>query len=328
MRKPYLIAAGLVALTLWTGGVAAAVTVLTGNRLDLYNTMSGASDQTITSNTALTGAFGGGDTWANLLYTRSDDLDVNGHFVNALGIWHNFGGAAAEGGRQGINVGVDLQSPTAPSNPNRNYVGVTAQAVADSSDGGSGSIYQGGLAALNPVCILRSAATNMLGCSGGEVNLILEAGSSAKYKVGWSIVAHGLDKVRGQTYDTMLGFSGQPGAVQYSDGILFAPYSGTNGLKSGANVLRVTGPGNTLANGINMVDATVTGYLIVGNNTTGTGGMTTSSVVLNGAQVVGPRKAAISSPSGGAVIDSQCRSAVNAILNAMRASTGHGLISG
>jgi hypothetical protein len=43
-------------------------------------------------------------------------------------------------------------------------------------------------------------------------------------------------------------------------------------------------------------------------------------------QVVGPRKPAISDPAGGTVIDTQARSAIVAILNALRPA-GHGLIS-
>jgi hypothetical protein len=49
-----------------------------------------------------------------------------------------------------------------------------------------------------------------------------------------------------------------------------------------------------------------------------------SSVAVGGQQVVGPRAAAIANPSAGTVIDTQARSAVNAILAALRT---HGLIA-
>ena len=42
-----------------------------------------------------------------------------------------------------------------------------------------------------------------------------------------------------------------------------------------------------------------------------------------GQQVVGPRMAAIGAPSGGTVLDSQCRSTIGAVLNVLRQ---HGLI--
>ena len=48
-----------------------------------------------------------------------------------------------------------------------------------------------------------------------------------------------------------------------------------------------------------------------------------TAVLVAGQQVVGPRGGAVAAPSGGSVIDAQARTAVNAILNALR---GHGLI--
>jgi hypothetical protein len=49
-----------------------------------------------------------------------------------------------------------------------------------------------------------------------------------------------------------------------------------------------------------------------------------SSLVLGGLQVVGARLAAIADPSGGATVDSQARTALSAILAALRQ---HGLIA-
>jgi hypothetical protein len=46
--------------------------------------------------------------------------------------------------------------------------------------------------------------------------------------------------------------------------------------------------------------------------------------VIDGQQVVGGRAAAIDSPAGGAVVDVETRSAIDAILTAMRQ---HGLIA-
>ena len=49
-----------------------------------------------------------------------------------------------------------------------------------------------------------------------------------------------------------------------------------------------------------------------------------SSLVLEGQQVVGPRAAAIESPTGGSVVDSEARAALDAILDTLRQ---HGLIA-
>jgi hypothetical protein len=48
-----------------------------------------------------------------------------------------------------------------------------------------------------------------------------------------------------------------------------------------------------------------------------------SALLIGGQQVVGPRAAAIQSATGGTVVDSECRAAIDAILDAMRQ---HGLI--
>ena len=50
-----------------------------------------------------------------------------------------------------------------------------------------------------------------------------------------------------------------------------------------------------------------------------------SRVTIGGVDVVGARHAAIPEPTGGTVVDSQARTAIGAILGALR---GHGLISG
>jgi len=50
-----------------------------------------------------------------------------------------------------------------------------------------------------------------------------------------------------------------------------------------------------------------------------------SGVIVNGKQVVGTQGVAISQPTGGSVIDSQSRTAINAILGALQQ---HGLIAG
>ena len=54
------------------------------------------------------------------------------------------------------------------------------------------------------------------------------------------------------------------------------------------------------------------------------GTLTATSLVIDGQQVVGARVAAIDSPAGGSVVDVEGRSAIDAILSAMRQ---HGLIA-
>ena len=54
------------------------------------------------------------------------------------------------------------------------------------------------------------------------------------------------------------------------------------------------------------------------------GSLRGSSLVIEGQQVVGPRAAAIKSPSGGSVVDSEARAALDNVLDTLRQ---HGLIA-
>lgn len=47
-----------------------------------------------------------------------------------------------------------------------------------------------------------------------------------------------------------------------------------------------------------------------------------------GQQVIGARGAAVADPTGGSVVDAECRAQLSALLAELRASTGHGLIAG
>jgi hypothetical protein len=53
----------------------------------------------------------------------------------------------------------------------------------------------------------------------------------------------------------------------------------------------------------------------------------TTSYKVAGNQVVGARGAAIANPAGGATVDAEARAALVALLDALRAATGHGLIA-
>jgi uncharacterized protein DUF2793 len=55
------------------------------------------------------------------------------------------------------------------------------------------------------------------------------------------------------------------------------------------------------------------------------GSLRGSSLIVDGQQVIGPRAAAIESPIGGSVIDTEARAALDAVLDTLRQ---HGLIAG
>lgn len=67
-----------------------------------------------------------------------------------------------------------------------------------------------------------------------------------------------------------------------------------------------------------------TGLMLRHNGGNWSADIATSSLRIGGQQVVGPRGASISEPSGGAVVDAECRARLTKLIAALQA---HGLIS-
>ena len=65
-------------------------------------------------------------------------------------------------------------------------------------------------------------------------------------------------------------------------------------------------------------------FAVYRQNAWDVGTVTGAKLVLDGQQVVGPRLSAIPTPSGGMVVDAQCREVLNSVLAALRQ---HGLIA-
>lgn len=49
-------------------------------------------------------------------------------------------------------------------------------------------------------------------------------------------------------------------------------------------------------------------------------------IEITGNQVLGSRKAAVTKPTGGATVDTECRAAVDALIDRFRVTGGHGSI--
>jgi hypothetical protein len=192
----------------------------------------------------------------SLLNVEGDTATVTGlSFLNILTVQSTFGGSSVQGGRQGVQVGINQTAPTANANANRNYVGGYFAATSSSGDGGRGLLSgngggpinagqaAGGYFGINPVCILKPGAVNTLNCSGGEVNVAVQAGASAFYKSGLQISKLGSDAVQGSSVDAAISLSDQGGAKPWRDGILFGTQNGQFPIAGDGYLLRSYGPG-------------------------------------------------------------------------------------
>ncbi len=198
----------------------------------------------------------------NLINITSDNANLSGqNFLNGFSVSYVIGGSSMQGGRIGISSILQLNTATSASNATRNYVAVYAASQSTSGDGGTntGAGAKGGLFGINPFGDAKSGATNMFNVTGGEFNVALETGSSAKYKTGMQIVDHALDAVAGASVDAGLVLSGQSGALGLSNGILFHSMSGQELVKSTGTLINADAA--TYATAIDFSALTLTNLL-------------------------------------------------------------------
>lgn len=156
--------------------------------------------------------------------THNDDVDVGGAFVSGQVFSHYFGGTNAKGGRQAHAVYAYLSQPTNAANPNRNYVGVTGVATAQTNDTGANTTLAGSAGALfggGFVGAADTGATNLANVTGAEFNTAMHAGSSAYAKSLAQFSGRIDDVVAGAVVNSMLWFYNQAGAVKWTNGLHF-----------------------------------------------------------------------------------------------------------
>lgn len=215
----------------------------------------------------------------NLINIPSDKVGTAGGdaTVSGLRLVQTFGGAAVSGARETVRAEVLLNSPTSPSNTNRNYVAGRFDARASTPDNGTlPGNPQGAVFAMNPVAQLNAGATGYLEVAGGEVNVGMEAGASAARRIGWSIVGYGSGTA---AYDTALSIGSFAGGVSWGSGINFSNGNGNAPIDAGGTLIQTSG-NYTIANGIELSSANITGNLIRGKGLVTMLGSTSGSVAL------------------------------------------------
>jgi hypothetical protein len=173
---------------------------------------------TVTSSAAVTGASG---------------------FLQGLNMSCSLQTSTVQGGVNCLEVIAGLNSATNGANVNRNYVGITGVGQANVSDGGTNT-GAGALGAIFGAKIIGNAvkgAKNLTGVKGGEVNIALQTGSSAKLKAGWTVVPLANDAVHGVSLDAGYALGAQTGAVGLNQGFVLTNTNGQFPLSTAATVL-------------------------------------------------------------------------------------------
>ena len=223
------------------------------------------------------------DYRANILYIPSDTVSVGSNFVVGQFTSSLFGGAGVTGGRVLGDFQLYQVSPTSINNLNRNYVALQAVVNNQVSDTGAPGNERGAYFGFSAA--FRCAGTNLLECTGGEINSFAQSGSSIKYKNLWSLVGGGSeDSVKGHVWDTMLAFSDQPGSVGHDSAILIGPMNGQFPIATNGTLIKVDGGSYTAANGIDLSSMNLTGYILNGRTATisGSGYYTGTGQTLSG----------------------------------------------
>jgi hypothetical protein len=217
------------------------------------------------------GTAGAGDASVNYFAIASDTMDCRaaaGGFCSGLTLAHNFGGASAQGSRNGYNVILNLTATTGNNGVNGggSYVGgqFTVQASAnDNGTTGTGN-GRGLLYGINPVAALNgSGATFYRQLSAMEANVYAVTGTSVEDKIGIQLVQASNDKVQGTHDDVAISINNQNGAVGWQYGLEFGRAGGafpitTTGTMIGAQ--DIAGAAWSVANGIDWHLGTATSF--------------------------------------------------------------------
>ncbi len=189
-----------------------------------------------------------------IIVNDNASVTVGSTFGVGFSLGYNYGGPNAQGGRVGANFAMTLSAPTNPfgtnsfgaNTANRNYVGLQAESLAQSGDGGAGlNLIQsrGAFFAYSGYAISYPGATNLLELAGSEINCASMPGSSVYYKTCWSLVPLSGDTVHGTAYDDILAISANAGVPPWNHGIAFQPGNGE--FPIGGALIVATGPTTT-----------------------------------------------------------------------------------
>lgn len=145
----------------------------------------------------------------HLLLLSTDNVAAPNGLIG-LSMAHNFGGPLMTGTRNTLLINSNLTTPSGNGPAGAGYAAAQFHMNAQCSDGGTSLSNPGGtIWALNTVSHFTSAAQNMNGCCGYELDIQCDAGSSMLDKIGLIIVQVLGDTVQGVRDDAAISISNQ-----------------------------------------------------------------------------------------------------------------------
>ena len=225
-----------------------------------------------------------GDCKYNVLSVNSDNIPVGGNGIGWY-INHNYGGSAMTGNRAAFNSTGLMTARTGNTNTASYSAGVFQNTVT-ANDGGTGvttTTAQGQNEVVNVILKATSGATNWRAMQGGEVDTMLQTGTSTYQKSGWQITELASDQVAGSVYDGALVLSNAASAATISSGA----YSGssitltiaptTPSLIDSGSLVVIAGASPSCANGAYVGTRSGTTLTYTAPSCSGSGSVTGSS---------------------------------------------------
>lgn len=230
------------------------------------------------------GTQAGGFNANTITITSTAALTGVSAFLDGVNMGCSLQTSAVQGGINCLQVITGLNAATNASNANRNYVGIVGASQANTGDGGTntGAGALGAMTAANFIGSAVNGATNLFAVQGGEVNITLQTGSSARLKSGWAVVPLANDAVHGVSLDAGYVLGAQTGAVGLNQGYWLTNTHGQFPLASGATVLGSDSAG-TVTHGVDLSPLTCssdcfksTGFLVDGSGNLTANNVTTA----------------------------------------------------
>lgn len=198
-------------------------------------------------------------------------------------------GVSKIGQSNALNVSMKLNTTSGNTIASGNsgiYTAGRFTAYTTANDNGTGGTPWGGILGLNAVGALYAGATNYDGVSAMEFDVLVQAGASARDKIGLSVVLLATDAVNGTRDDIGLTFNNQyaqGGGVGWLTGISFGRLGGAFPIAAtGTMIGAVSGNGTLLAaHGIDFSAVTFSSDFLksVGFSVNGSGNVSANAIV-------------------------------------------------
>lgn len=254
------------------------------SRLQLYGAASATAWAPANQAIYAVGSYTGTGQGPYSVISLDDSVTNTQLGVAAIGVYiaHNIVAGAGAGNRTTLQPTLSKNAPTSGTNPLlKFYTPFFSQHYINSDDGGTSGNYVGDHYG---GCSLVQAQTGgkwLETVQGFEIDVAMQAGSSAKAKSGLLIASVNSDAVRGSNFDAMLSFTRDSTcSATWKNGICFGYIQGLWPFGSDSILIGTYGTGLTAGTCIDF-SAVTASYLLKGPNgftINGAGGVNASSL--------------------------------------------------